>query len=263
MSDKVTNMQDRLPCANGCIRKGTEEEPVPLEAHHGNLCNRCFGRIKSALELAPDVVEHVVSMVDANSGGSDDRVDGSRDAPLPFNTTAFNDANEIYQRLVYWSILWADRLKVQAPGPAVRSWRAESGFVVGLPADIAPGSARYLAGVMSAWLMLKLEEIAYLLPLDDVNYFADELRDVFRVNARWPSAAKPRYSDVPCPVDGCGQRLAVYPPVAFEEDEKFICDRGHHIPPDRYEFYVNYYAQVQAETDPVKRHLLKKYGRTA
>lgn len=39
-----------------------------------------------------------------------------------------------------------------------------------------------------------------------------------------------------------------------------VCERcGFHIPPNRYEAHVAHYNRLQAEADPVKRHLMKKY----
>ena len=266
MNEQATPIRSARLCANGCVRRGTEDDanPTPELAKYGNLCARCYRKMFSALELAPDVVEHVVSLFDSKGGQSEDKIDTSRDAPMPFNTVAFNDANEVYQRLVYWSILWAARLHVQAPGPAVRAWRSQEGFVVGLPGDIAPGSARYLVGVMASWLRLKLEEVCYLTPLDDVNYFSDELRDVYRINARWPKEAKPRFSDMPCPDESCGGRIAVYPPTGFGEDEKIQCTGCWRIfLPAQYEHLIAVFQQIKAEANPVARHLMRKYGRSA
>lgn len=258
--NNVSEIREKPLCANGCVRKGTEnnDRPTPFETAKGNLCIKCFGKMRNALDLAPTVVEHVVSLINTKGGQADDRVDDANaEAPLPFNTQAFNDGNEIYQRLVYWSILWADRLGVQAPGPAVRAWRARNGFVVGLPVDIAPGSARYISGIMASWLRLKLEEICYL-TLDDVNYFADELKDVYRINARWPQEAKPYFSKMPCPDDR--GRIAVYPPTEFGEDVVYKCDTcGRMFDEAQHEFYSHLFRQTVAAPN-VRAHLVRKYA---
>jgi hypothetical protein len=178
--------------------------------------------IRNALHLAPVVVEHVVSLIGSKAGTGDDRVDGSKSPPVPFNEQAFNDANEIYQRLVYWAVFVAGKLGVQAPGPAVRAWRAADGTVVGLPAGIEPAGARYVTGVMASWLVLHLSEAQACMVREDVEYFGDELRDVYRVNARWPSAPRSKYSAMPCPDDG--GRVAVFPPVTFGVDELRQCE---------------------------------------
>lgn len=251
---------DYRPCLNECINiPATEDQPAMLmQATHGNYCRKEHGRITAALKMAPELVEHLVSLFDSKATGSE-KVDGTREAPAPGNEQALNDAHETYRRLVYCSRVWADRMGVQAPGPAVRAWRDMAGNIVGLPDRITPSAAHYAVGIMTKWLQLHLDSILYL-DHDDVMFFHDDCRDIFRLNARWPREARARYSDMPCPVPGCGKRIAVWPPAAFGDDEQFICDAGHHIPPDRYEFYVRYYAQLQAEKDPVKRHLMRKYG---
>ena len=261
----MTQIIAAFPCYNECVRvPATEDQPALLmTAVHGDpdkqFCDREFYRVTAALDLAPKVIEHVVSMA-ANQWGSDDRVDGSREAPLPFNVQAFNDANETYRRLVYWGRVWADRLNAQAPGPAMRSWRNRSGEIVGLPANISASGARYASGVLATWLTLRLEDVFGQQP-DDVLYFHDELKDVFRVNARWPQESRPEFSQMPCPDDSCKGRIAVYPPQEFGDDQMIKCERcGRIFDEARYTFYLGVFTAIKSEENPTKRHLLKKYG---
>lgn len=241
------------------VDKGKNGESLP--ATRGHFSEKFYKRTITALHLAPSIVEHVLSMFDA-TGTSGDRVDSSPEASLPMNTQAFNDVNEVYSRLVYWCRLWAERLNRQAPGPAKHAWIAASnGYVVGLPVDITPANARYVVGIMSIWLELNLEDILGTNNFDDIEYFHDELaKDLFRLNAKWAQVAKPRYSEMPCPNTGCNGRVAIHPPQSFQDDEMIVCERcGFHIPPKRYEAHVAHYNRLQAESDPVKRHLMKKY----
>lgn len=263
MTDHFTTI---MPCYTGCIIKGTEgsDAPKPMGALHGNFCDREFYATRKALELAPLIVEHVLSLVDSK-GSDGERVDSSRTAPLPLNEQAFNDANNIYQRLVYWARVFATQMGVQAPGPAVHAWRDMKGNIVGLPHNISPGQGRYIVGVMATWLTLHLEAICALSAVDDVEYFhngAGQMRETFTVNARWPQEAKPYYSKVPCPDDK--GKIAVYPPKNFGDDTMYKCERCGRIFDDSlHAFYGKLFAEVEAEADPVKRHLMRKYSRAS
>jgi hypothetical protein len=217
-------------------------------------------KIRQALHLAPEIVEHVVSLI-GSKGVAGERVDGSKDAPLPFNLQAFNDVNEVYQRLVYWSVFIAGKLGVQAPGPAVRAWRAYDGTVVGLPYAIAPAGARYVTGVMSKWLDLHLSEASACMLATDLDYFADELKDVFRVAARWPMADLPKFGEFPCPDDG--GRIAIYPPNVFEAAVVFVCEScGKHLTESAYAHVAYLFREVHSASR-VTKHLMAKYGRSA
>lgn len=268
----ITRLDPKLPCANGCIVKGSEhnDQPSLMTARHGRFCDRCYYSIRSALDRAPEVVEHIASLIQQKGGSGDDRVDGTREAPLPFNTQAFADANEIYSRLVYWSTHWAKRIGVRPPSPTARAWR-NSQRVVGLPNNIRPSDARYAAGVMAKWLTIYLDEILEQLPVDDVNYFRDELREVYQADARWPRIPRPYYSKLPCPDDG--GRIAVYPPTHAGEDSTYKCEKcGRLFTEDRHGFYANLFAEIQAADGneeavrQLKRrertinHLTEKYG---
>ena len=236
-----------------------------LPAARGHFSESFYKTLRAALRLAPGVVQHVLTMINAK-GGTDDRVDGSREAPLPMNTQAFNDVNEVYSRLVYWATLYAERLHRQAPGPAKRAWRASgNNTIAGLPADITPDAARYVVGIMAKWLEVNLEDILALPELDDTQYFRDEFAgDIFRINAANPQRMKARYSDVHCPDDDCRGKIAVYPPRFFQDDERIVCEGcGRRFFPKDYARLVEVFNQIRAESNPVARHLMKKYGKTA
>lgn len=248
-----------FPCTNGCIRKGTD---YPMPITHGNVCDREFFAMKSALQRVAEVVEHVVSLVDTK-GTNEANVQTTREAPLPFNAVAFNDANELYQRLVYWANHWAKMLGRQAPGAAARAWRAREGFIVGLPNDVTPAAARYASATMAIWLQAHLDDICKATPADDVAYFHDELADVFRVAARWPFKMTPRFAKIPCPGE-CQGRIAVYPPEEYEGHMRINCEKCHRIfGEDDFEHEVRLFKQLQDEIDSprkVANHLLRKYA---
>lgn len=208
------------------------------------------------------MVEHLLSMVTVMTGSEDgsQRVKGQ--PPLPFNVAAFNDANETYSRLVYWARMFADIMGVPAPLPALRAWVDILGSIRGLPYDVKPGAARFQVQAMSVWLDVRLDDILAIRG-DDIVFFLDDMKDLYRTAARWPMRQNPRRSEMPCPISECGSRITLYPPEEFEADEMIVCDRGHHIPLDKYEFYIRYYNEVQAErlrAIKVAKHLSRKYG---
>lgn len=269
----IQPIRTELPCANHCARKGTEndDEPALLGARHGRFCDRCYYRIENSLKIAGETVEHIVSLVGTTAAGTDDRVDSSREAPLPFNTQAFNDANEIYSRLVHWCRHWSDLIHVRAPGPAARAWTRRDSRVAGLPHNITPADARYAVSIMSQWLRIHSNDILELnVPTDDINYYSEDLGDIYRANARWPKEARPYYSKLPCPDDG--GRIAVYPPTAEGEDERIKCEKcGRIFSQEMHAFYTNLFATIEAESgngeaskrikqsERVRRHLTEKY----
>ncbi len=267
MTNEMTTI---MPCYNECIIKGTEgsDAPKPMGALHGNFCDREFYATKKALELAPQIVEHVLSLVDSKAAAGE-RVDSSRTAPLPLNEQAFNDANNIYQRLVYWARVFAKQLNSPAPAAARHAWKDMAGNIVGLPHDISPGQARYIVAQMARWLDLRLEMICALPAVDDVEYFhngAGQMRETFTVNARWPTEAKPYYSKAPCPDDK--GKIAVYPPKEFGDETVYKCEGCGRIFDDSlHAFYANLFATVTLaeynQSAKIARHLSKKFARTA
>lgn len=245
------------------IDRGPNDEP--LEAKHGNFSAKYFRTMNAALTIAPGVVKHVVTLISA-TGGQEDRVDGTREAPLPMSTQAFSDANEIYSLLVYWASVFADLMHQDPPSPAARAWRNRQGTIVGLPAETSVDNARFNTAVMSVWLQQRLEAICSL-DIEDVQAFHDGLRYIFQTDARWPQEAKPRYSDMPCVKEGCAGKVAVFPPRDFGDDERIVCETcGLHYLPEQYEHLIGVFKQMRAEetetakAQKLKDHLTRKYS---
>lgn len=258
-------MTDDRPCTRRCVRAGTETDPQLLPATHGSYCSRCWGRINQALIQAPELTLHILGQVVSSGGSSDDRVDASKDAPLPFNEAAFADANELYSMLVFWTERWAEYLEVHKPAPAARAWRRDSGTVTGLPAGWTAEKGSAEVGRMTRWLRDRLDEILTLAP-EDVDEFDEAIRDVWRMNARWPRIERPRYAAAPCPVVDCGRRLAVYPPAFAGDTQRIVCDGGHFHPEDEYAHLELMFAQQRAEQEKgakVAARLTQKYLRHA
>lgn len=260
------------PCARGCIRPGTEDNPRHLPAKHGRYCGRCYGRINQALIQAPELAGHILGHVTSAGGADSDRIDKSKDAPLPFNQAAFTDVNELYSVLVYWCGIWADYLDQLTPAPAARSWRRDSGTVTGLPAGMNGEDAAYEVGRMCRWLRDRLDAILSLAS-EDIDEFDSGIRDVWRMNARWPRVDGPKYASVPCPVLDCGERLAVYPPAFGPWTDKdgtdhpgdarrIVCDGGHYHPEEEYEHLLLVLQQGRAQLAREAKRI-KREGATA
>jgi|GEM_PF-1977155 len=204
------------------VKKGTENDPNPeiLPAARGHFSEPFFRRTRFALELAPGLVQHIASLRDAAGGGAE-RVQTTKEMPLPFNAQAWDDANEVYKNLVYWSVVFAGMLRLSPPSPARRSWRASDDRVIGLPANISPTDSRYVVGIIGLWLRTQLEPIMHL-RADEVMEFHEQLGDVFRLSARWPQRDRATWSKLPCP--WCGGRLAVYPPEVLGAERMAVCE---------------------------------------
>jgi hypothetical protein len=226
--------------------------------------------MRRALAMTADLVEHLVSMVSVKSAGEKGEVRASKELPLPFNATAFNDANGLFALLAYFARMWADRISVPGPSLPPRVWRDASGRVVGLPVESSPASARSSAGVLASWLSANLEAICWQ-HAPDVEFMHDELRTVFTIAARWPVKEKPHYSPMPCPTDG--GIVGIFPATLFGQPERFICDRcGREFETDEYQAYVRAYLSSREKvgtreakqqlmiSERTRQHLLAKYG---
>lgn len=269
-----------MPCRRGCVRAGTEDNPQILPARHGAYCSRCWGRIDQALLQAPELAQHILSNLTSISAATDEQVDVSKDAPLPFNQAAFDDVSELYSALVYWSRIWAEYLDVHPPAAARRAWRRRSGTVTGLPTGTTPERGHTEVLYMTRWLRDRLDTILELAP-EDVDEFDDAIRDVWRMNARWPRLEGPKYAAVPCPVMDCGKRMAVYPPAFAGDARRIVCDGGHFHPEEEYDHLLAVIEQNRVElarearrqqaqraraelsdesrAEQVKAHLIAKY----
>lgn len=248
-------------CANGCTEQpDAEGHQKPLVARHGHFCNREYNSAKAALENAPGVVSHVVSLV-ASRGQSEENIQSSREAPLPFNVQAFQDANELYMTVVYWCHEWAVVLKRERPDAANRAWRNDAGTVIGLPPDMSPHDARAAVHDMTRWLLNHLEDVFWQEP-GDVLFMWEQLQEVFRVAVRWPASMQPRYAKVPCPGE-CQGRISVHPPESFMDHTRIVCEKcGRIFGEDEFEHEIRVFKQLQDEEDKARKvmqRLMRKY----
>lgn len=260
------NQPTTKPCARGCTYPSAVEgeDPKPRPAMTGGLyCKRCFHATKNALTMTGGLVEHTLSLVNVQSGQSENESSRTKGSPpLPFNLAAFGDANEIYSRLVYWARVFAELLSVGAPSPAENAWADLMGSIRGLPYDVSPATAKMQTQAMSMWLEDRLEMICAI-EGDDIAFFLDDMKDLYRTAARWPMEEKPQRAQAVCPGD-CGGKIMVYPPVDFGEDQRIVCNTcGRHFGASDLEHEINVFKQATEERDRAEkaaRHLAKKYA---
>lgn len=258
----MTKITTQMPCANRCVL-GPEDEPELAPATHGAYCDREYLILHDALKEAPMLVEHIVSMLAHQSTAGGDKVDGPKEPPAPLNVNSFDDANELYSLLVYWSMIFAELLHVEAPAPARYAWRSERGTIIGLPNDVGHSGARYTTGVMANWIDRNLDTILGTAPRDDINLFTTNIADVYRIAHRWPRKDKPRKLNEPCPGVDCAGKLVVYPPREQGDEQRILCGVcGRHVIPVDYEAIRTAFQEAQKEqvrTEKVVKHLAKKY----
>ncbi len=249
-----------LLCANGCVKT---DGTTPHEATHGNYCTRCWGKLDTALNLAPELAVHLIGNHLTGTTGGGEPVDASKDAPVPFNRGAFDDVNELYSALAYWAGVWAKTLEQEPPAVAQRAWKTDTGTIVGLPANTTAQQAGALIGDLARWIRNRLDNILALKERDDIDAFSDTISDVWRMNARWPRIEKPSYAPTPCPLPGCGAKVAIFPPAFPGDARRIVCDKGHWFPEDEYDKHEAWYREAQKDrirAIKTAQRLAKKYS---
>jgi len=190
------------PCVRGCtILVDGEEQPRP--AKKGMLCNSCFWRILYRLAEAPKILVSLrAAMVPLGAGALEGRVDGTREAPLPFRQEAMDAADEFWDEMIRWAAEQAAALTIAGyselgiPVPVARLaaiwW--ETG-TEGEPVRMAPPRSLTEAAAQMTevcmWLRGHAEEIAHLDTVSD--YHQSIVRTIGRYRARAGLVApKPR-----------------------------------------------------------------------
>lgn len=241
---------DNKPCARRCIRAGTESDLLP--ARHGEHCERCFRSTRKAIQLAPELTEHLRAQCPPTMSRVLQEVyiaPSDAESDEPFNTAAFDAVNHLFRMVVYNARRMALLLGRKAPMTAVNAWRDTNGVVLGLPDRATPAGARYLVLPMSDWLSNNLDAIFDLdrAVVDEMLGMRDHL---FKLANQWARENRARYSDMPHdfvatlalvdtpktqtdplvvwtvrPLGGCGGRIALHPP-RFEGDPEVIqCEK--------------------------------------
>lgn len=250
-----------LLCENECLEP---DGKTPRLATHGRYCVRCWGRIDVPLSQAGELAAHLIGNVLPSSIADDDRVDGSRDAPLPLNQNAFDDASELYSMLVYWTDVFAKAISHPEPEHAAGSWRNGRGTIIGLPLNVSPEEGAKMVTTLTQWLRTRLDRILGTVDNDDdIQAFTEAIGGVWRMNARWPRVEKPSYSKMPCPREDCSAKIAVYPPSYPGDTRRVVCTSGHWYPEEEYEHLLLVFRDVRtqkAKAAKVAERLAAKYG---
>ncbi len=228
--------------------------------------DRRYATAFDALELAPDLVEHIATLITMKSKGGSEVRTSPVHAPAPLNIDALDTVDRIMERLSRWADHWTTALGV--PGP-------ETTAPIHSPAA-EPTKARDAALSKTKWLLLHLDEIFRRNP-DDVITFTDELTEVHRAALRYPMLHQPRYTDVRCRVLGCNGPVALWPftdvkkwaakdGIVFlpPEGARVLCDEcGDRWTESDYREEVDRRVTIikeQQKADQVSRRLMKKYG---
>lgn len=218
-----------------------------------------------ALDLAADLIEHIASLIAAQTGG-DNEIRVSRvHAPAPLNVDALDTVNRLSERILWWTDHWATMLQVPKPEGQPPTTSADE-----------PARARAAVYPSTQWLLAHLDEIFRRTP-DTVNFFVDELTEVHQAAVRYPMLHQPRYTQLHCRITGCNGTVALWPFVEVKkwqqegqhvflppEGARVLCDKcGDRWTEAEYTTEVN--RQVDAikqeqKAQKVARQLMKKYG---
>lgn len=218
-----------------------------------------------ALELAPDLIEHIASLIPMQTGGESEIRTSRVHAPTPLNVDAFDTVTRLSERILWWTSHWSTMLQV--PKPEDESPAASND---------EPARARSAVYPSTRWLLAHLDEIFRRTP-DTVDFFVDELAEVHQAAARYPMLHQPRYTQVQCRKGGCDGTVALWP---FVEVKKWQ-QEGQHVflPPEGARILCDecsdrwteaeYTAELNRQIDVIKqeqkaqrvaRQLMKKYG---
>ncbi|PPI08221.1 hypothetical protein [Rathayibacter sp. AY1B8] len=261
-----------LPCVNSCARRGTEKDDQPeiLGARHGRFCDRCFHSTRAGLRLAPTLAGHIANLIGTPASADESEISVQQEAPLPFNTSAFDDVNGIYEELVRFAGLFAVRLKVTKPPVALNAWRTPTGRVKGFTTGVSSWSAQRETAFIARWLDDHLEAIFSSAFTDEyvdvIDYFIGEARYFRSLDRKWPRQMTAAWSRMPH-TDGVTccwpRRIAIFPAETEGGTRTIRCDGcGHIWTEDEYSAAVLAYNEEQQNLRRPGRgrdHLIRKY----
>lgn len=192
--------------------------------HQDETEEQAFARIRDvrsrkALTGAPDLVEHLRSMVFPSDG----RTERGVEHPVmstPLISGIVDDADELYVLLLEWTATWSEILDRLPPTIFAVGWRnlqdahRSTGYtdnvVVGFKAGATPSGARGLVQLLTTWLLLHADEIN---AADNSAQYQDEITTaIWSLQSKYPTRdrGRPTLRPVehshyarPCPV--CGQ----------------------------------------------------------
>ncbi len=206
---------------------------MPLPGVHGGYCERCYRLAEAGLKAAPALVYHLLAEVAVSQRRPTN--DGSQrtravTAALPINTTALDEANEVFSIVAGWSrLVFGDD---EVTGPA---WRDGLGKIVGVPYGADPLAVRADLVAMTGRLRMAMEEWMSVAPYADVLRFRIAMDRIRGIDLRHPTSDRPRFStSAACLLDGA--RLLIVPPREPGGDRAIICSScGRHYTEDEHE----------------------------
>lgn len=242
-----TNPTTDFPCARGCTWDAIGDEPArPRAAVKGVLCASCYYRIKHALDLIPDLMANMRSMIDGVSAAPlAERVAGGGDgSPAPLRIGPLDASDSLYAKLVSWTSQFAEMFGTTPP--VLPSWTNAREVQGSRP--VSPEAAHFLAAWLRDWFLDRLDQIAASRLAvefhDDLCYGWDDARGVFHLTGAYGVEPRPlRAADKrECPV--CGHReVFVKWPDLFDPEVAVLCGRCKWVAePEKYGHYAKLFA---------------------
>jgi len=175
---------------------------TPALAEHGHLCEDCYRRLEWVLDDLPDIVQAARAAIRPSIvRPPSQRVSGTREPPIPFDTAASETADDLFSRLANWTAAVAVALHIDGP-PDLAGVIGEDVNVTGLPVEASPHQASGITDRVREWLVAHLAEAAELALIGDL--YADLVPAIDKARGRFgEDGPKERASGRPCP---CGHR---------------------------------------------------------
>lgn len=237
-------LEELEPCVRGCTWDPIDENeaPRPKPAKHGRLCNSCFYRLTGALKLIPDLMANMRAQI-ARGGAQQysERVSGGGDgSPAPLNVGPLDASDSLFAKLVSWTEVFGGEL--HTPQPSVAVWINFREVQGSRPVSVE--TAHQLAGQLTAWFEVRLEDIAASPSaaafVEDICYGWEDARGVFSLSAAYGVEPRP-VKDAEkreCPI--CGVHgIFVKWPDKLDPEIAVLCEQCEYVvPPERYEKYA-------------------------
>ena len=241
----MTDFEELAPCARGCTwtAENADEPPRPKPAKHGQLCNSCFYRIRSALNLVPDLMANMrAQLFSLGAADYSERVSGGGgESPAPLNLGPLDAGDGLFAKLLLWITLFAEELQVDPP--KIPSWA--NGREVQGSKPVSPEAAHLLGAYFRDWLNDRAEPIAATAHAvayrDDITDGWEDSRGIFSLARQYGIEPRPikQAEDRECPL--CGE-LAVFIkwPDGLDPEMAVLCGRCSWVAdPKLYRKYVD------------------------
>lgn len=225
-----------------------------------------LARTRHALTIAPDVIEHIVSLRGTPTRSTQPRVQQSKEPPAPLNVDAVDDSDYVYQSLTYWAGVFVKHLDVVGPVLLRQSRRTQDGTIVGFPSTITPGTAHDATRAITAWMLERLDRFASEHPFE-LQEFSEETDRILTLRAKWPIEEGGTQSQVPCPHHDERVPVVMYAPLEYGMPRVIVCDRSHYFDEDdfarigaEYTMRVRQEAQERWRSNLIINKLTKLYA---